>query len=81
MRFSKAVSASKSMAPIFSFMHLKPCLIFSSILSSISSYEPIHTRPLIGMPVSPRLKAVSNRAAEPRWKFNRAVSSPKSIEG
>ena len=50
--------------------------------ANIWSYEPIHTKPLVGMPTSPRAKGVSKRAVEPpAANWANAVSMPKSMEG
>ena len=90
-----AMSSARLSEPIFSFMHLKPCISFSSMRLFISLNVPIHTSPLVGMPSSPRLNGVSNisgtaGAAAPLGcmtrffsllKCSKAVSKPKSIEG
>ena len=56
---SSSSSLSKSSAPIFTLIQRKPSASFSSIRRSIVGKSPIHTRPLIGMPASPRVKGVS----------------------
>ena len=71
----------KSIAPIFSLTHANPACIFSSSRPIISSNEPIHTRPFIGMPSSPRVNGVSNMVVPPLSKLFSAVSMPKSIDG
>ena len=59
MNSSSRISSSQSIAPIFSFMHLKPAMSFSFTCCSISSYGAIHISPLVGMPTSERAKGVS----------------------
>ncbi len=47
--FSNANSLSKSIAPIFILIHLKPAFNFSEICCFIKSRSPIQTKPLMGM--------------------------------
>ena len=69
------------MPPIFSFIHLNPASIFSSILASMRSWLPIHISPLIGIAISPRVHLPGQRSCGRRCAGRPTrLSAPNRME-